>query len=68
MPRRIGNTTVPRNHVARSLMLRRGGAHQRSRTSERQQNRARVRELTDDWREELEFEREVSIENEEDEI
>ena len=59
MPRRIANTTVPRNPVARSPLMRRGGAHQRSRTAERQQSRAQTSELAEDWREELEFEREV---------
>ena len=56
MPRRIGNTNVPRNPVARSPILRRGGVHQRSRTAERQQARAQTRELAEDWREEIEFE------------
>lgn len=57
MPRRVGNTIVPRNPVARSAALRRGGMHRRGRTSERQSSRARVKELLEDWREELEFER-----------
>lgn len=61
MPRRIGNTIVPRNPVARAATNRRAGVHERSRTAQRQQSRARVRELTEDWREELEFEREVRV-------
>lgn len=61
MPRRVGNTIVPRNPVARSASMRRGGVHARGRTAERMGSRARVRELTEDWREELEFEREVRV-------
>ncbi len=61
MPRRIGNTIVPRNPVAQSATNRRAGVHERNRTSQRQQSRARVRELTEGWREELAFERESNI-------
>lgn len=66
MPRRIGNTLVPRNPVAQVASRRRAGAHQRSRTAERQRRRSRVRELTEDWREELAFELEVRIERDAD--
>jgi len=59
MPRRIGNTIVPPNPVAQSASKRRAGVHQRGRTAERQRSRARVRDLTDDWREDLAFEREA---------
>lgn len=61
MPRKIGNTTVPRNHVARALTERRGGAHQKSQTAERQSTQARVRELTEDWREDVAFELSVKV-------
>ena len=62
MSRIIGNTNTgrtiaPRNPVARSPLLRKGGAHERSKTSLRQQSRGALRTQLDDWREELEFER-----------
>ncbi len=53
MPRRIQNTNVPRNPVARSPLMRRGGVHQRNRTSERQNSRAQLRDLIDGWQDEL---------------
>lgn len=59
MPGRVGNTIVPRNHVVRAATSRRGGVHERGRTAERMGNRARVRELAEDWREDLAFERDV---------
>lgn len=62
MPRRVGNTIVPRNPVVRAAASRRGGVHERGRTAERMGSRARVRELTDDWRGDLEFERSALIE------
>ena len=62
MPRRlIGvnaiNTTAPRNPVARSPLLRKGGAHQGSKTAQRRIARRAMESLLDDWREDLEFER-----------
>lgn len=60
MPSRINNQSRnlrPRNPVARSPLLRRGGAHEKSVSAKRQQQRQVTRALTDDWREELEFER-----------
>lgn len=64
MPRRIGNTVAPRNPVARALANRGGGgAHQANRTSQRQQSRAAVQSDVDDWREDLAFERSLSIQN-----
>jgi len=60
MPKRINNTTAPRNHIARALAQRGGGgAHQSSRSGQRQQSRAALQGKLDDWREELEFEREL---------
>jgi len=38
MPRRVGNTIVPRNPVAVSAATRRAGAHERGRTAERQRS------------------------------
>lgn len=51
------STVVPRNPVARSPLLRKGGVHEKSKTAKRQQNRGALRVQLDDWREELEFER-----------
>ena len=62
MPRRIGNTIVPRNRVAQSPLLRRGGAHQQSRTSERRHSRAQTLEEAENWREELASHEPVSTE------
>lgn len=67
MPRRIGNTIVPRNPVAQSASTRRAGVHERGRTAERQRSRARVRDLTEDWREAVAFEREVRVDQDDDE-
>jgi len=58
MPRRVENTIVPRNPIARAAASRSGaGSHEPTPTAQRRQSRARVRELTSNWREELEFER-----------
>jgi len=63
MPRRIVNTTsgsattVPRNPVARSPLLRKGGAHQESKTNERRNARQALENQLEDWRDDLEFER-----------
>lgn len=56
MPRRIGNTLVPRNPVLRAAVSRRGGVHQRGRTAERMNSRASLRALSEDWRDDLAFE------------
>lgn len=62
MPRRVIGTngtmtTVPRNPVARSPLLRKGGAHQDTKTSQRRNARHALEGQLEDWREELEFER-----------
>ena len=48
-----------RNPVARSPLLRKGGAHQKAKSAVRQQQKLSNHSLLDDWREELEFEREM---------
>lgn len=56
---RASKSTAPRNPVARALVNRGGGgAHQQSRTSQRQQSRAAVQQELKDWRDDLQFERE----------
>lgn len=62
MPRHIISrsgtmTTVPRNPVARSPLLRKGGAHQETKTNQRRDARRALEGQLEDWREELEFER-----------
>ncbi len=47
-------TLKPRNPVARSPLLRKGGAHQTSPSAKRQQSRDALRDEAQDWREELE--------------
>lgn len=69
MPRRIIGrsgitTTVPRNPVARSPLLRKGGVHQEPKTKQRRHTRQALEGQLDDWREELEFERSLKIEEE----
>lgn len=56
MPRKVDNTIVPRNPVAPAASQRRAGVHERSRSAERQQQRHHVKSMTEDWREDLEFE------------
>lgn len=38
-----------RNHVARNPLLRKGGAHERARSSERREGRDNLQHLLDDW-------------------
>jgi hypothetical protein len=64
MPRRIvttggyrGTTLVPRNPIARSPLLRKGGAHQETKTKQRRNARQALESQLEDWRDELEFER-----------
>lgn len=65
MTRRTGNTIPPRNPVARALATRRGsGAHQQGRTSQRQHSQAAVRNELEDWRDDVEFEKELIKERE----
>ncbi len=66
MPRRIisnsGVTTqVPRNPVARSPLLKKGGAHEPSKTNERRNAKHALEMQLEDWREELEFERSLKL-------
>jgi hypothetical protein len=56
MPKKIGNTMVPRNPVAPAAASRRGGVHERSKTSERQHTRSQVDSLTENWRDDVAFE------------
>ena len=48
-----------RNPVARSPLLRKGGVHEKSVSAKRRQQKLSDNCLLDDWREELEFEREM---------
>jgi len=57
MPTKNRGTVVPRNPVARSPLLQKGGVHEESKTAKRQQNRQALNAQLDDWREEVEFER-----------
>ncbi len=50
-------TIVPRNPVVRSPLMRKGGAHEKSKTAKRRQNSQALKSQLEDWREELEFER-----------
>lgn len=39
----------PRNYVARNPLLRKGGAHERTRSSGRQREHLETRDLVDQW-------------------
>jgi len=54
---------VPCNPVAQSASTRRARLHERGRNAERQRSRAAVRDLTDNWREDIAFEHEVRSED-----
>ncbi len=66
MPRRIVSslgviTQVPRNPVARSPLLKKGGAHEPSKTNQRRNAKHALETQLEDWREELEFERSLKL-------
>lgn len=64
MSRRIiGTTLVPRNPVARSPLLRKGGAHQETKTNQRRNARQALDGQLKGWREELAFERSLKKES-----
>lgn len=63
MPKKIGTTLVPRNPVARSPLLKKGGAHQTTQTSDRRRDRQSLNRQMEDWREELAFERSLKDES-----
>ena len=50
-------TIIPRNPVARSPLMKKGGVHEKSKTAKRRQNNQALKAQLEDWREELEFER-----------
>lgn len=49
----------PRNPVAQSPLLRKGGVHEKSATAKRQQTREYLNRQLDDWQDDLAFEREM---------
>jgi len=57
MPNKSKGFLVPRNSVACSPILRKGGVHEKSKTAKRRQKRQSLNLQLDDWRGELEFER-----------
>lgn len=59
MSRIVRGTIVPRNPVAQSPLMRRGGVHEKNATSKRQEVKAAVEAELEDWREAVEFEREM---------
>jgi len=64
MPTKLRGTVIPRNHVARSPLMKKGGVHEKSKTVKRQINRQKLSIKLDDWREELEFERSLRSDSE----
>lgn len=59
MVKKVGNTLKPRNPVARSPLLRRSGAHQPKRSTQRRAARDSVLSELDEWRDELDDDRVV---------
>ena len=62
MPRRVIGasglvTLVPRNPVARSPLLRKGGVHEESKKDERRNAKQALEQQLGDWRDDLDFER-----------
>ena len=49
----------PRNPVARSPLLRKGGVHEKNATAKRQQTRMGLNRQLDNWQDDLAFEREM---------
>ena len=49
----------PRNPVARSPLMRKGGVHEKSATAKRQQAREGLNRQLNDWQDDLAFEREM---------
>lgn len=56
---------VPRNPVARSPLLRKGGVHEKTATAKRQQANDALSAELEDWREDLAFEQSLKQELEE---
>lgn len=63
MSKKIGTTVVPRNPVARSPLLKKGGAHQTTKTTDRRNTRQEVKSQLEDWRDDLAFERSLKDES-----
>ena len=54
-------TIIPRNPVARSPLMKKGGVHEKSKTAKRRKNSQALKAQLEDWREELEFERSLRL-------
>lgn len=52
-------TIIPRNPVARSPLMHKGGVHEKSKTVRRQQANNTMQEELQDWREAVQFELEI---------
>ena len=68
MPKKIGTTFVPRNPIARSPLLKKGGAHQTTKTTDRRNTRQVVKSQLDDWRDDLQFERSLKDESSQEQL
>ena len=56
---------VPRNPIARSPLMRKGGVHEKSTTTKRREVREQIDDELGDWREAVEFENKVKVSKEE---
>lgn len=61
MPRHIANTVVPRNQVAQSPLLKKGGVHEKSKTSKRRDAKVIVEAELEYWREAVGFEQQMAV-------
>lgn len=55
----MSHVLKPRNPVARSPLLRKGGVHEKNATAKRQQSRVMLNQQLEDWQDDLAFEREL---------
>ena len=56
-------TIKPRNTAACSPLMKKGGVHEKTKTSKRRASKESVKGDIEDWREDVEFERSVRIED-----
>ena len=53
----------PRNAAARSPLMKKGGVHEKTKTSKRRASKESVKGDLEDWREDVKFERSVKSED-----
>jgi hypothetical protein len=56
-------STKPRNPAARSPLMKKGGVHEKTKTSKRRSSKESVKGDLEDWRDDVKFERSVKNED-----